>query len=88
MKRVAVFADESIQDREDLGAKYAHFSGVNLKLMKCGGLDLAKAMADKARQLGLQGHAREYERKARSAARPWRSSRPRPTSWTWTGRGC
>lgn len=51
---VAVFADESIQDREDLGAKYAHFSGVNLKLMKCGGLDLAKAMADKARQLGLQ----------------------------------
>ena len=51
---VAVFADESIQDREDLGAKYAHFSGVNLKLMKCGGLDMAKAMADKARQLGMQ----------------------------------
>lgn len=51
---VAVFADESIQDRADLGAKYAHFSGVNLKLMKCGGLDLAKAMADKARQLGMQ----------------------------------
>ncbi len=51
---VAVFADESIQDRADLGAKYAHFTGVNLKLMKCGGLDLAKAMADKARQLGMQ----------------------------------
>ncbi len=51
---VAVFADESIQDRADLGAKYAHFAGVNLKLMKCGGLDLAKAMADKARQLGMQ----------------------------------
>ncbi|HMW96999.1 MAG TPA: enolase C-terminal domain-like protein [Flavobacteriales bacterium] len=51
---VAVFADESIQDRADLGAKYAHFSGVNLKLMKCGGLDRAKAMADKARQLGMQ----------------------------------
>lgn len=51
---VNVFADESIQDRADLGAKYAHFSGVNLKLMKCGGLDLAKAMADKARQLGMQ----------------------------------
>lgn len=51
---VTVFADESIQNRADLGAKYAHFSGVNLKLMKCGGLDLAKAMADKARQLGMQ----------------------------------
>jgi len=51
---VTVFADESIQDRADLGAKYSHFSGVNLKLMKCGGLDRAKAMADKARQLGMQ----------------------------------
>ena len=37
-----------------MGAKYAQFSGVNQKLMKCGGLDLAKAMADKARQLGMQ----------------------------------
>ncbi len=51
---VTVFADESIQDRSDLGAKYAHFGGVNLKLMKCGGLDLAKAMADEARQLSMQ----------------------------------
>ncbi len=51
---VTVFADESIQNMDDLRAKYASYGGVNLKLMKCGGLDRAKAMMDRARVLGLK----------------------------------
>ena len=49
-----VFADESIQNMGELEAKASKFTGVNLKLMKCGGLDRAKAMADRARELGLK----------------------------------
>lgn len=51
---VPVFADESIQDPKDLEHASRSFSGVNLKLMKSGGSDIALAMADRAKELGLQ----------------------------------
>ena len=51
---IDVFADESIQNMGELEAKASQFTGVNLKLMKCGGLDRAKAMADRARSMGLK----------------------------------
>lgn len=49
-----VYGDESIQGPEDLERAPEVFSGVNLKLMKCGGLDIAGEMAERARELGLQ----------------------------------
>jgi L-Ala-D/L-Glu epimerase len=52
--KALVIADESIQGPEDLERAPGVFGGVNLKLMKCGGLDVAQAMAERARQLGLQ----------------------------------
>ncbi len=51
---VPVFGDESIQGLSDLDRAAGSFSGVNLKLMKCGGLDIARDMALKARELGLE----------------------------------
>lgn len=47
-----VYGDESIRSMEDLRRCGSSFSGVNLKLMKCGGLRLAKEMAVEARRLG------------------------------------
>ncbi len=52
--QVTVYADESIQDLDALRAKGRQFGGVNLKLMKCGGLDRALAMADEADRAGLK----------------------------------
>lgn len=49
-----IFGDESIQGMSDLERAPEAFSGVNLKLMKCGGLDVAMEMADRARELGLK----------------------------------
>ncbi len=49
---VPVIADESIQGLDDLEARGWAFGGVNLKLMKCGGLDRALAMAERASALG------------------------------------
>ncbi len=46
---VTVYADESIQTLNDLYNASEQFNGVNLKLMKCGGLDMAVAMARLAR---------------------------------------
>lgn len=51
---VIVYGDESIKDMQDLEAMADRFSGVNLKLMKCGGLDDAAAMARRANELGLR----------------------------------
>ena len=48
-----VIGDESVQDLAGLEANAGRFRGVNLKLMKCGGLDRAQAMAARAAQLGL-----------------------------------
>jgi L-alanine-DL-glutamate epimerase-like enolase superfamily enzyme len=51
---VTVYGDESIQGPDDLERSPEAFGGVNLKLMKCGGLDVAEAMAERARGLGLK----------------------------------
>jgi L-alanine-DL-glutamate epimerase-like enolase superfamily enzyme len=53
LNKVCVIGDESIQDIEDLRRARGTFSGVNLKLMKCGGVDLAMAMLEEARRIGL-----------------------------------
>lgn len=50
---VVIYGDESIQGPDDLERAPEAFGGVNLKLMKCGGLDVAEAMAERARALGL-----------------------------------
>lgn len=51
---VPIYADESVQDLEDLKRASGAFDGVNVKLMKCGGLDVAKRMVEFARQEGLK----------------------------------
>ena len=48
---VPVIADESISTLEELEAYGDAFDGVNLKLMKCGGLDHARHMAERARAM-------------------------------------
>lgn len=52
--QVAVYGDESIQNLIELENSVGRFKGVNIKLMKCGGLDLAKVMAERAVELGLK----------------------------------
>jgi L-alanine-DL-glutamate epimerase-like enolase superfamily enzyme len=49
---VPVIADESVQGPEDLEARAWAFTGVNVKLMKCGGLDRAVRMIAWARGQG------------------------------------
>jgi L-alanine-DL-glutamate epimerase-like enolase superfamily enzyme len=51
---MVVYADESVQDPESLRSCGRYFGGVNLKLMKCGGLDRALAMANAADRAGLK----------------------------------
>lgn len=52
--KVCIYGDESIQTLSDLEIGSAIFQGVNIKLMKCGGLDRAKRMADRAGELGMK----------------------------------
>ncbi|MBK7555644.1 MAG: hypothetical protein IPI55_13885 [Flavobacteriales bacterium] len=47
-----VYADESVQGIADMPERSNGFGGVNLKLMKCGGLDQAMAMANAAVHAG------------------------------------
>jgi L-alanine-DL-glutamate epimerase-like enolase superfamily enzyme len=47
-------ADESCLVESDIEKCYNHFHGVNIKLMKCGGLTPAKRMISKAKSLGLK----------------------------------
>lgn len=49
-----VYGDESIWGPADLERAAGAFSGVNIKLMKCGGLDQAVAMARRAGALGMR----------------------------------
>ncbi|MBL7951000.1 MAG: hypothetical protein JNM62_04715 [Flavobacteriales bacterium] len=49
-----VYGDESIQGLADLERAGEAFDGVNLKLMKCGGLDVAAQMARRGQELGLK----------------------------------
>ena len=48
-----VFADESLQDERGIDMTVKYFGGVNIKLMKCGGLDRALAISAASRAKGL-----------------------------------
>jgi L-alanine-DL-glutamate epimerase-like enolase superfamily enzyme len=49
-----VFADESCVHEEDVERLAKHFDGINVKLVKCGGLTPALRMLRRARELGLR----------------------------------
>lgn len=49
-----IMADESCHVADDVARCYGFFHGVNIKLMKCGGLTPAKRMIKHARELGLK----------------------------------
>jgi len=49
-----IIADESCQIESDVEKCYKHFHGVNIKLVKCGGLTSAKRMLSKAKKLGMK----------------------------------
>ncbi len=49
-----LMADESCQRETDVAHCAGHFHGVNIKLMKCGGLTPARRMIAEARSLGLK----------------------------------
>lgn len=49
-----VYADESFQGIDDLERIAARFDGINIKLMKCGGLDRARDIAVRADALNLR----------------------------------
>jgi len=49
-----IIADESCQVEADVLKCYKHFHGVNIKLVKCGGVTSAKRMLMQARRLGMK----------------------------------
>lgn len=49
-----IIADESCIIEEDVAKCYNHFHGVNIKLVKCGGLTPGKRMIEEAKKLGLK----------------------------------
>jgi len=49
-----VMADESCIAEEDVAKCYNHFHGVNIKLMKCGGITPGRRMIAEAKKLGLK----------------------------------
>ena len=49
-----IIADESIKTETDLEKCMGYFHGINIKLMKCGGLTPARRMIQKAQNLGLK----------------------------------
>lgn len=49
-----IIADESCQKFEDVEACVGQFDGINIKLMKCGGITPAIEMISQARKLGLK----------------------------------
>ena len=49
-----VIADESCIIEEDVLKCFNHFHGVNVKLVKCGGLTPGKRMIEEAKKLGLK----------------------------------
>jgi len=52
--KIPVFADESLIQASDLPRIAPYFHGVNIKLMKCGGVQEAVRLAAMARALGLK----------------------------------
>lgn len=49
-----IMADESCIKEEDVAKCYNHFHGVNIKLMKCGGITPGRRMIAEAKKLGLK----------------------------------
>jgi L-alanine-DL-glutamate epimerase-like enolase superfamily enzyme len=49
-----IIADESCQKEEDVEKCQGYFHGINIKLMKCGGLTPARRMIANARSLGMK----------------------------------
>ena len=49
-----IMADESCQVEADVAKCHEHFHGVNVKLVKCGGLTSGKRMLEEARSLGMK----------------------------------
>jgi L-alanine-DL-glutamate epimerase-like enolase superfamily enzyme len=49
-----IIADESCGTEPDVQRCRGHFHGINVKLVKCGGLTPAKRMIEQGRQLGLK----------------------------------
>ncbi|WP_341217209.1 dipeptide epimerase [uncultured Wocania sp.] len=49
-----IVADESCQIEADIDTCHNHFHGVNVKLVKCGGLTSARRMLTKAKSLGMK----------------------------------
>ena len=49
-----VFADERCQTEADVDRCAAHFHGINIKVVKCGGLTPARRMISRARKLNLK----------------------------------
>jgi L-alanine-DL-glutamate epimerase-like enolase superfamily enzyme len=49
-----VIADESVINEEDIARCSGYFHGVNIKLMKCGGLTPARRMIKNARSMGMK----------------------------------
>lgn len=49
-----IMADESCIEEADVAKCYNHFHGVNIKLMKCGGITPGKRMIAEAKKLGLK----------------------------------
>jgi L-alanine-DL-glutamate epimerase-like enolase superfamily enzyme len=49
-----LIADEACRREEDVEKCAGHFHGINIKLMKCGGLTPALRMIARAREMGLQ----------------------------------
>ncbi len=49
-----VIADESCRTEADVERCAGHFHGINIKLVKCGGMTPARRMISQARQLGLK----------------------------------
>ena len=52
--KIPVFADESLVQASDLPRIAPYFHGINIKLMKCGGVQEAVRLAGLARALGLR----------------------------------
>ncbi|TWU24513.1 dipeptide epimerase [Bythopirellula polymerisocia] len=49
-----IVADESCITEADVSRCHNHFHGINIKLVKCGGLTPARRMIDEARNLGMK----------------------------------
>ncbi|MBS9774559.1 MAG: dipeptide epimerase [Tenacibaculum sp.] len=49
-----IIADESCIEENDVQKCHNHFHGVNIKLMKCGGITPTKRMINEAKKLGLK----------------------------------